>query len=883
MKSAPIPDNDQERLQLLRSYKLLDTPPEEEFDGLVRLASFVAQTPIALVSLVDEDRQWFKARVGLGASETARDISFCGHAVAKRTNLVVPDTLKDPRFADNPLVTADPSIRYYSGRLIGHDANLPLGTLCVIDRVPRKLTDEQNALLDVIAAQASSLLASRAAALALARQGAESDAVFRASIDPICVASFDGYFTRLNPAWRSVMGYDIETMLAAPFAEFIHPDDLPRVEQVTAELRLGGELRHFDVRFRTADGSYRWLQFNASGDPDRQAYIAVARDVTQKRADAAALDEARRQAESANRAKSAFLANMSHELRTPLNSVIGFANILRRNKDGTLDAKQLDYLERIHRNGKHLLSLLNDVLDLSKVESGRVDLSIESVDVHDLLMEVHEIVGPSEPDRSSRVDLRLDAPEDLRPIATDRLRLAQIMTNLIANALKFTSAGTVTTRVSADAAGNVGRIDVIDTGIGMSAEDLRRAFEPFEQAESGPDRRFEGTGLGLAISRSLAVSMDMSLTAVSEVGRGSTFSLLLPDGESQAPVHTSEQAPVHTSERTDGRPIPRPGRGCVLIVDDDVESRLLLESTVSELGLSVVALDSAEFALQTARLVRPRAVLLDLMMPGVDGFTLLDQFGADPELADIPITVVSVVGTENRSRLGHATDVLDKPVDLETLSQVLQRRLQRRPRVLVVSSDAAARSLASIEVEHASGCAVEAADAAEAERHLREQACDAVVIDLEAPAQSYDFLNALVSNSRRDLPVIIFANSQGRTPREAAQLSELAGVLREAFRREVAEPMPRGEKLHAAQQKLRPRYLSRLRDTVARLEEIVVDDDLDAIELKRIAHNLRGSGASYGFSGVSDAAAAVADADGDELRHAGHALIAQCRIALHSE
>lgn len=253
----------------------------------------------------------------------------------------------------------------------------------------------------------------------------------------------------------------------------------------------------------------------------------------------AELQSALHAAEKANHAKSRFLAHMSHELRTPLNSVIGFADILHKNKSQNLRSQDLLYVERIGANGRHLLTLINDVLDLAKVESGHMELDITQISLGALIADVVGQLDGARGDR--RVPLRIDVPTVLEPIATDAGKLRQILVNLIGNAAKFTEVGSITIRVDSDAGTNTPRrIDVIDTGVGVPADRLEAVFRPFEQADTSTSRKYGGTGLGLPITRSLCQLLGASLTVASVVGEGSVFSILLPPGAPIARVQTAE-------------------------------------------------------------------------------------------------------------------------------------------------------------------------------------------------------------------------------------------------------------------------------------------------------------------------------------------------------
>ena len=418
MKTASIPRDEEGRLQTLRDYEILDTLPEQVYDDLTELAAHICETPIALVSLVDRDRQWFKSRVGIDATETPRELAFCAHAILEDGPMIVPNASEDRRFSDHPLVAAGPNIRFYAGAPLLTPSGHAVGTLCVIDREPRKLSKEQIAMLEALSRQVVSQL----------------------------------------------------------------------------ELRLGV------ARQRQA-----------------QRAVELAMEKTQE----------------ANRAKSAFLANMSHELRTPLNSVIGFTQVLIRKDEITRSART--YLERILSNGKHLLALINEVLDLAKIEAGRIDLDIQPVALDVLTREVVDELENAI--TTSGVDFRVDVPSDLTPLEGDRLRLKEVLNNLIANALRFAAHGIVAVRAVADTDRRPTRIDIIDSGIGIAPDKREKIFESFAQADDSTSRRFGGTGLGLSISRALSRAMGFDIVVDSEKGGGSTFSILLAS-DVEKPVHT---------------------------------------------------------------------------------------------------------------------------------------------------------------------------------------------------------------------------------------------------------------------------------------------------------------------------------------------------------
>ncbi len=509
--------------------------------------------------------------------------------------------------------------------------------------------------------------------------------------------------------------------------------------------------------------------------------VMFSRDVTRRLQAEEALRMAKDEAEAANRAKSQFLANMSHELRTPLNSVIGFANILLKNKRENLQEQDMGFLSRILANGRHLLSLINEVLDLAKIEAGRMELDIDDVDLAHLISEtVGQLEGQA---REREVRLTADLPDPLpAPVRTDAAKLKQVLINLVGNALKFSEGGRVTVRLETDPAGAVTGIAVEDTGIGIAPDRLEAIFEAFAQADESTARRFGGTGLGLAISRSICLLLGYDLEVASAVGEGATFTIRM------TPARVAEP-PDPPSRQTRDAIAPPDGRShsaremqerCVLVVDDQDDARLVMSHFLRDLGCTVLTAGSGEEALDIARRSHPDLITLDLVMPGKTGWDVLKELKADVTTRDIPVVVVSVEAQEHRGRLVGAVDLLTKPVEREDLLRIVWRTLVRRgnARVLVVQSDLRARERIEAALVAAGLDVNTASSGMDAARAVLADAPDAVIIDLGLPGpDAFVLLDRLREHPYHGgLPVVMIRDG-ALTDEQRAVLDEKASSV----------------------------------------------------------------------------------------------------------
>jgi len=464
------------------------------------------------------------------------------------------------------------------------------------------------------------------------------------------------------------------------------------------------------------------------------------------------LETARDEAMEANRTKSSFLANMSHELRTPLNAIIGLTELLCDNAARFGTEKALEPLRRVLRAGRHLLSLINDILDLSKIEAGKMDLTLESVAIRPV---VDEMLGTARPlAEQNKNALELDCSDEVGSVHADNMRLRQILLNLLSNACKFTKAGTVRLRVARTREDGQAWVEfaVSDTGIGMTEEQLGRLFQEFSQADASTTRQFGGTGLGLAISRKLCQMMGGDITVTSEPGEGSIFNVRLPaEAETVLPVAAS--SPGTTAATEDGV------RGTVLVIDDDPTARELIAAHLADSGFTVDTAANGIDGLKKARALRPAAITLDIMMPDIDGWTVLAALKGDPALADIPVVIVTIVDEQRRGVALGAAGYMTKPIDRDRLVEILSRyrRATEPSTVLVVEDDEEQRRLVR-ELLGARGWMVrEAANGRLALDALEEGLPDILLLDLMMPEMDgFGVVAALQANPAwRDIPVVV--------------------------------------------------------------------------------------------------------------------------------
>jgi PAS domain S-box-containing protein len=647
---TPIHDNNEEaRLAALQQYNILDTAPEQDYDDFTCLASMICGTPVSLISLIDSDRQWFKSRIGFDQPETTREVSFCARAIHDTSVYIVPDASKHAEFADNPLVTGGPHIRFYAGAPLVTPEGQAIGTLCVIDNKPRELTQEQKDALQSLARQVMAQLELRRSVSKLEKASeeqrrtmealSESEQRFQAFMNNSPAAAFikddQGRYIYINEPMERLFNVKLANLLGKTDFEWWSEETAREIFENDRRVLSTNQSIEFTETVVMPDGKAGyWLSFKFPlNGADNKRYIGgVSIDITERKEAEAMAEEARDAALEASRMKSDFLANMSHEIRTPMNGIIGMTGLLL---DTPLDEEQREYAQTIRSSGDALLTIINDILDFSKIESGKLAFEISDFNVREAVESAVDLFV--EPVQSKGVELGVliyaNVPLLLRG---DAGRVRQVLTNLIGNAVKFTQNGEVVIGVHREEEDDnhcVLKFTISDTGIGIPENVQRQLFQPFVQADSSTSRKYGGTGLGLAISKQLVGMMEGEIGVESTPRSGSTFWFT-----ARFQKATSQEA-SHMSDLPDLRMLR------VLIVDDKETNRRILTQQLSSWGMRSASVSNGPEALVKLREQLEEGqpydiALLDMHMPEMSGLELAQAIKTEPPLKGMKLVIM---------------------------------------------------------------------------------------------------------------------------------------------------------------------------------------------------------------------------------------------------
>src|SRR5467141_1083906 len=605
------------------------------------------------------------------------------------------------------------------------------------------------------------------------------------SVDMFCIAGFDGFFKILNPSFERTLGFTDEELLAKPYLEFIHPDDR-QATTVQAHRVETREVLAFENRYLCKDGSYKWLLWNAVSVPEQEVIYAVARDITERKRDEAEkrkfaeslaasnqeLELRNREVQRATQMKSKFLASMSHELRTPLNAIVGFSDLLAEQTAGELNDKQKRFVNHIKEGSAHLLQLINDILDLSKIEAGQLEIRCEDFQVQDALPEVLSTIRPLAMAKNIEVQQKLRTD---RPVYADRVRFKQILYNLLSNAVKFTPKGGRIEIDCFESAGQIG-LSVTDTGIGIRPEDQKIVFEEFRLVEGKRGTVNEGTGLGLAITKRLVEQQGGKISLSSEPGRGSQFTFTLPAGS-----EVSRPAPANPPRILPTAAGGNSGKPLILVVDDETSARELLASYLNS-EYRIAFAESGVEAVEKAAQLRPDAITLDLAMPGGSGLDALVTLRKTPETANIPIIIVSIVEEE---KLGFALGAADyliktirKTVLLETIRKHVPIQEDDDSEILLVDDDPGSLEMLEETLRSAGYETQSVRSGARALEVLSSKVVSAVLLDLLMPGMDgFEVIQHVRGQATlADLPILVMT-AKSLTPEEIALLSRETEAL----------------------------------------------------------------------------------------------------------
>jgi len=462
---------------------------------------------------------------------------------------------------------------------------------------------------------------------------------------------------------------------------------------------------------------------------------------------------AKDRAEDANRTKSGFLANMSHELRTPLNGILGYSEMMMEEAGDRGEEHLIPDLQKINAAGKHLLALINDILDLSKIEAGKMELYVETVDLKSVLDDVVTTITPIV--TKNGIEFEVYCASDLGIVRVDVTRLRQVLFNLLTNAAKFTEKGKVSLHVSRETADGLSWtvIRVADTGIGIAPEQMQKLFQAFSQADASTTRRYGGTGLGLVISRQICRLMNGDISFKSEPGKGSTFTARLPlervhySGEEAEPPAAAEPARL-----------PVAGSNTVLIIDDDQSARELLQRLLEKEGFLIYCARDGDEGLQLARKLRPAVITLDVLMPRLDGWAVLRTLKADPLVADIPVVLASIIDNKEMGYALGAADYLTKPIDRERLVTTMAKyRRNGTASLLLIEDELQTRQMVRRALENEGWTVAEANSGSVALERIRESKPDLILLDLLMPEMNgFDFVDELHADQHwRSIPIVV--------------------------------------------------------------------------------------------------------------------------------
>jgi len=667
-------ENGSARLTVLRETGLLDSPSEPEFDRVTRLAARLLRAPVAAITLVDEDRQFFKSLVGVpepwaSLRETPRSDALCRRVVTTGQPLIVHDARLDPRLRDDPGLKAMRIVAYIGVPLVTRQGHA-LGSLCVVDRVGRTWSGDDLATLEDLSAMVITEIELRAECI----RRTQSEQRFRAMLDGgfqfVGLIKPDGTLIEVNRSALEFAGVNRDEVLGLPLSETPwfsrDPGTQKRLEAAIIQARRGKFVR-YEAEHTTADGRVCVIDFSLSPIRDESGEVVLlvpeGRDITERKQAEERTKELAERLTEADRRKDEFLAMLAHELRNPLAPIANAVKVLElRDNEPTLRAKMRDL---IGRQIRVLSQLVDDLLDVSRITQGKIQLRLEPLDVGDAISRALATAQPLLRRRDHEVTV--DLPEMPVSISADPLRLEQVLVNLLTNAAKYTDpGGTIGISAEIDETTSEVILRVSDNGMGIAPELLRHVFEPFTQADASLDRAEGGLGIGLTLVRSLVQLHGGNVEATSDgPGLGSAFVIRLPMlvGAAKAePEPIVEDLPAGASGLR------------ILVVDDNVMAAESLAMILKHWGHTAKVCHDGRAAVPSANEFRPEVMLLDIGLPGMDGYAVARALRARPEHVGTVLVAVTGYGRDLEREAAEGAEFdhhFVKPVNIGMLERLL--------------------------------------------------------------------------------------------------------------------------------------------------------------------------------------------------------------------
>jgi len=674
-----------ERLKSLLSYNIIDTLKEKEFDKLAQLASIICETPIALISLIDDKRQWYKAKIGIDIEEMPKELTFCQYTIEKEELWEVEDTTKNELLKDNPNVTAENGIRYYAGLPLQCSLGYNIGTLCVADLKPKKISDKEKIALQIISEQIMILLEAKKRndklihelrelvqqkeleSQKIIEKSSEEIKMFYDSIsnsNGIIEMDAFGKIINSNQLIVELLGISSNNLINQPISTFF---DLELNEATI--LRLLDTKNHI-LKFNKNPDSDQWIQANfikiENIEGGIEKLILVCQDITNRIHGQQELENAKNVSDYLNKQKDQFIATVSHEIRTPINAILGFTDVLLEIED---DVNKVDYLSSIKTAGLGLLHIVNDILDISKIEAGMLQIDETPFQLNEVVNNVISTLKLKASEKNIKLLYAIDS-DVTNNLIGDKNRLNQILINIVGNAIKFTEKGKVELRVANQKTENNTifiEFSIIDTGIGINQKKLQSIFDRFSQAEVSTSRKFGGTGLGLSISKELIDMQKGSISVQSTENVGTTFTFVIP--------YTINLSTTHFLDDKKEVELFASFSKNILLCEDNELNQKLITTIFEKTNHKIYIANNGVEALELLKNKDFDIILMDLQMPKMDGYetTTIIRNELHLTIPIIALTANSLIYEKERCMNMGMNDYLSKPFSKKDLFELLNK------------------------------------------------------------------------------------------------------------------------------------------------------------------------------------------------------------------